>query len=490
MKSLWSAVVALGMAGAAFADDQDGTLPLSLGDDAAMARFEAETLLREVELLQQSDEEAIRKLREQAAKESQDELKDLPRRVSAVEKNMAAAGQTWDASKMLSFATPDGNFTAKIGGRIYLNYRHVDNAPSTGPNLDTFYLDTGRVMVEGSFFKNFVYRIEVEGQSSAGGAIATKEIFVGLKIGDFLFRGGQMKVPWSAEETCSSRFIDFVERSILNRLTPGFSQGVMATMTLFEKMLELNLGVFNGSLTREQGTRSLEALGDAKEIAGRIYAFPFMNMGSPILKVLRLGVDATLDFFDNEAMPDVNPGDLRSGGLTFMDFTALTAVDGMRTRVLFSLAWVYGPASVRAELGMYFTELDLALTGGVDDFRILMYLVQGSYLLTGEAKQLDNRIKPDQNLDPLAGGWGAWELAVRFTGIQVDRNAITSGMMAAGANLKTIQLTFGVNWWWAPNVVMRFNWEMLNADAAIFPKATGGSNDRLNVFLIRWQIDF
>jgi phosphate-selective porin OprO/OprP len=456
MRSLWSAVIVLGMAGAAMADDE--TLPLSLNDDAKARRLEQlEARLALLEA-QQSDEEAIRKLREAAAKESQDEMKELPSRVSKLEKSMASAGQTWDASKMLSFASADGNFTAKIGGRIYMNYRHIfDRADGgNGGAADTFWVDTARIQLDGTFYKDFFYRVEGEMKTSDNaGSLRIKDTYIGHNMGTyFTFRFGQMKVPFSAEETCSSRFIDFVERSIINRWMPAHDAGMMFNGSLFEKVVDWNLGVFNTSINRDD-RRSVVDAQDEKMVAGRLFISPFTSSSGP-LKVLRLGFDFTAGDVDNSAQGDISTGDL--GGAVLTDFGAATNVDGMRTRLGFNLSWVFGPASIRGEYAML-----------TSDF---------------------NEGKPNQNFAPLTGGWGAFELAVRFAAYEVGDEAITGGIAAAGANLEADQITIGINWWWSPNVIWRINYEMIGTDELVINTSGNVLDDQTDIFIVRFQIDF
>lgn len=508
MKSLGTAVVALALASAAWADDE---LPRKLNDGDREARLlELEARVRTLEA-QQSDEETIRKLREAAGQEKKQEAEELPGRVSKIEKQMASAGQTWDASKMLTFATADGNFTAKIGGRIYFTWLHIfDRDDGSGGTPDTFNLDTARVMLDGTFFKSFYYRVEYEAQSqaqtqtvdvdegagtsnvsitSARGTARMKDIYIGWNaIPDYLsIQGGQMKMPWSQEETCSSRFIDFGERSILNRLAPAHNAGVMAKGFLADKIFEWNLGVFNTALSRDAG-RNAPDPSDEKMVAARLFISPFVTQNNA-LKQLRLGVDAFVGDIDGGvAQPDLSTGDL--GGVAFADFNGTAALDGMRKAYLVNFHWGYGPFALRAEYGMINQEL---LDGTAEsDFDITGYYVQATWLLTGEDKPLENRVKPKNNLDPANGGWGAFELAARLAMVKVADEAIDAGIMAAGENQDTQEIAVGLNWWWAPNVALRLTYHMFSFDEDLTPAiGTGDSlEDKQDVFYVRWQIDF
>lgn len=484
MNPLFVAVIALGLTGVSAADDE---LPRSLSDAEREARLLAlEARVRELEA-QQSDEEAIRKLREAAAKEKRQEAEELPGRVSKIEKQMASAGQTWDASKMLTFSTPDGNFTAKIGGRIYFNYRHVfDRDDSSGAAADTFWVDTARVQLDGTFFKDFFYRLELEAKSGDNAASARlKDVYVGWTLNEFLtIRGGQMKVPWSAEETTSSRFIDFVERSIINRWAPAHNQGILFTGAFAEKIFDWTLGVMNTAVNRDAGRGTLDA-SDEKDFVGRLYVSPFRN-ASGLFKTLRLGFDFTIGDVDSATQGDITTGDL--GGTIMTDFGA-TVIDGMRQRMLLNFAWAYGPVSLRAEYGQISQELVDGLAE--DEYEVTMWLLQATWLITGEEKVLDNRIKPKNNFSPLNGGWGAFELALRAASYEVGDEAQDVGLVGATGNLETRQVTVGLNWWWSPNVIWRINYEMLDFDEDLPGIATGGEpDDQQRIFIVRWQIDF
>src|SRR5262245_34640297 len=98
MKFVWSAVIALSVAGAAYADDDEAKTPARTYTQAESdALLDLANRVMKLEELQQDAE--LEKLKAAAAREKQDESKGLPDRVSNLEKKIGAAGQTWDASK-------------------------------------------------------------------------------------------------------------------------------------------------------------------------------------------------------------------------------------------------------------------------------------------------------------------------------------------------------------------------------------------------------
>jgi len=450
-----------------------------------------------------------------ARAQDQDGVKDLLERVRKLEEREAvrekAAPPTWDSSRMLSFASADGSFTAKVGGRIYLNYRHIfDRDDGSGGDVDTFFLDTARLQADGTFFKDFFYRVELEAQTSTGtqtvdidegpgvtnvtitagrGRPQLKDTYLGWTIvpEHLSLQGGQMKTPWSQEETCSSRFIDFGERSLLNRLAPAHDMGLLFRGSFAEKIFEWSLGVFNGAFVRDGGRNSPDT-NDEKDAVGRLFITPFRTSGAKFIEQLRIGGDFTVG--DRDDLPvagaSVTAGDLGVGVVNPIAGGGFTA-DGLQTRYLFNASWIYGPASLRAEYAVVNTELNDAAPEG--DFDITAYYLQGTLLLTGEDKPLENRIKPRATLNLSEGTFGAFELAARIARVDTS-DGEDAGVVAATANPKTTEVTLGVNWWWTPNVALRINWERLSYDEDRLVGSGDSLEDKQDIFYVRWQIDF
>jgi len=507
MKFVWSAVIALGVAGVAYADDDEAkTTPRQYTQAEIEALQDLANRVLKLEELQQDAE--LEKLKAAAARERQDDQASLPGRVSNLEKQVAAQKPTWDASKMLSFSTPDGNFTAKIGGRLYVVYRHIMDwnsngtapaagATSGGPSAaDSFIVDSARFQLDGTFFKDFYYRIEGEAKSGetvngvlSTGFFRTKDVYMGWQgLGDwFQFQAGQFKMTLSQEETTSSRFIDFAERCLINRLVPGHIQGVRASGALFEKTFEWYLGITNGSSVRDGDRGSLDT-NDEKDYFGRFFLTPFKTMDMGFVKSLRVGFDFSRGKRDN---PSVAPGQISSGDLGLPNILTTAAVggavfEGVQTREDWNFSWNYGPMNVRAEYLWIKNELEATAPLAGAHHQNGWY-VSSAFVLTGEEKTLENRIKPFANFSPLDGNWGAWELAARWAVVNQDND---TGIASSANQTHTTEYTFGLNWWMTPNVIMRIDWEHLVYDRDIVTGFNGALKRSEDEIYIRWQIDF
>ena len=416
------------------------------------------------------DPDQDKKIRDEAMKE----------RVDALEKKQQE-GVSFTNSNGLKFKSGDGNFEGAIGGRFYFVYRHVfERADGGGSLADSFVVDTARIQLDGTFYKDYFYRIEAE--FAKNGSFALKDGWIGWKgVDDLAIQFGQMKEPFSQEETCSSRFIDFAERSILNRIVPAHDIGMMGKGALLDKVLEWELGIFNGN-SRNASGRNVNDINDEKDITARLRVNPFRTSSNDWIKQLRIGVAYGIGDVDSTAIGDITTGDL--SGLTVLDFTGTE--DGLRTRLGLELSWIMGSASVRAEYVIHNQEV---ISGtGTDDFDIKGYYVQASYILTGENKPLENRVIPKKNFNLREGTWGAWELAIRFAGLDAS-DGESAGVIAATANQEVTEFTFGVNWWMTPNVRLMLNFERFSFDEDI-PQAGNDPISDQSIFYTRFQIDF
>ena len=135
-------------------------------------------------------------------------------------------------------------------------------------------------------------------------------------------------------------------------------------------------------------------------------------------------------------------------------------------------AWVNGPLSVQSEYMKAYADRT-----GASDVDFDGYYVQASYFLTGEHRNYKtsegafSRIKPKKNYGK-EGGLGAWEVAARYSGLDLNDSDIAGGRLN--------DITTGLNWYLNPNT--RIMWNYVYAD-----KNDVGQADML---MMRLQFDF
>jgi phosphate-selective porin OprO/OprP len=125
------------------------------------------------------------------------------------------------------------------------------------------------------------------------------------------------------------------------------------------------------------------------------------------------------------------------------------------------------------------------------------WYVQGTWLLTGESRRYDKdsaswrNPRPDKPFGFKNGGFGAWELAARYSELDLNYNAGVAGTALAAGGIrggKQEAVTVGLNWY--PNNVIRFlfNYQHVNIDRL---NAGGGQiGQNVDILAARAQLAF
>ncbi len=149
------------------------------------------------------------------------------------------------------------------------------------------------------------------------------------------------------------------------------------------------------------------------------------------------------------------------------------------TRYGAEAAFVYDSFSVQSE----YMQKGYSVDGGSDPVFDSWYIM-GSYFLTGEHRPYSggsfSRVKPNSNfLSDDGPGMGAWEVAARYSTMDLNDAGITGG--------ETDIITLGVNWYLNPSVRLMANYTSADVTDAAGVPGTDGDGD---FFSMRFQIDF
>jgi phosphate-selective porin OprO/OprP len=141
------------------------------------------------------------------------------------------------------------------------------------------------------------------------------------------------------------------------------------------------------------------------------------------------------------------------------------------------LLWVDGPISLQSEAMVTMCDFQgqsCALPG---------VYAQAGWFLTGEHRPYDrkqgaiDRVIPKENFGyNAAGGSGAWEVATRFSWLDLSDHDIKGGQLT--------DWTAGVNWYWNPYTKLVFNYVHSMANVP------GSSQSQTDMFGLRAQVDF
>jgi phosphate-selective porin OprO/OprP len=372
----------------------------------------------------------------------------------------------------------DGAFELAFGGRVQLDYRaysregKADDPSERATPPNTFLLRRARLEVDGTLYKDeenperdLYFQFKVQADFADEESTLLRDGFVNVHVRDDIqVMAGQFKAPFSQEELSSSRFIDFVERSMLNNLAPSRSPGVMVWGKTAKGILQ-----YAASLQNDRGELGLNRDASAgPDLFGRVRLSPF---GSGAFQKFSIGGAFGAGERQNETLII---GRTSSRSVVFFSRVPL---NGHLVRRNFEGAWYWNNVGVEAEFdGARAQRLGLG-EGGVDlpDLDAKGFMAQGMFILTGENKG-DDSITPNKPLHE--GGPGAWELAFRYGRFEVDDGVNVSNLAQT--------YTFGVNWWL--NKFMRYQ---SNFVFESFRRPPAGFADAsIFAYLTRMQIYF
>jgi phosphate-selective porin OprO/OprP len=256
-------------------------------------------------------------------------------------------------------------------------------------------------------------------------------------------RAGKFKGPIGHEVLQSSSDLLFIERGMQANLTPSRVIGAQLQGATRNGALNWTAGLYKGALDATEA--DLDHLGDDFDAGFRLALRPFAARSGGDLTI---GLGATVGRANR--LIDNSDEDQRiryrsSGRTAFFRYRDGLVADGQRIRVNPFAHWYRGRLGVLAEGIRSISEL----RGGDGSHRQTTdaWLLQGSWVLTGERAGY-GQLRPARPVG-VGGGWGAWELGLRWHVLQTDRNAFVG--LAPLAHPAAVQraeaLAIGLKWY-------------------------------------------
>ena len=482
--SIASITAGLALAGAAAADEVGG----AAGGTAAASGGTVVEQLLDIMLQQKNiTPEQYEALLEQARREEAAAAARLADAAKAGETAPVAAGPAdwdfkWDNGFNVSRA--DGAFKLKFGGRTQLDGAIVSESDGLSDDLRALggegqgngvEFRRARIFFEGTVYERLFFRAQYD---FAEGSPAFKDVYMGLKglgpVGSI--QVGQFKEPFFLDEQTSSNYITFMERPLPNAFFPDRNVGVMAFNNLADKRMLWQVGVFRDS---DDFGRVFSNFSDTDwDTAVRLTGLPvWSDDGS---RFVHLGA-AYVHRFRGESeryrqRPEAHLTD------RFVDTGTLPVSD---TNVFGAeLAWIHGPFSLQSE----YTHSLVNGDNGQENVDFWGAYAQVSYFLTGEHRVYEpeygrfGRVKPKANFDPSEGTWGAFEIAARYSYLDLDDRSVRGGKLS--------DVTAGINWHLFPNARIMLNYvhaDVSGREATVNALPINGTGD---IVQTRFQIDF
>ena len=509
--ALSASLMALAVAAALPARAEDGPAPGRkdrVGELLETLKAKGVIDEKDYEALTENSAEARAARRRDALKKAQEE------EAANVRKSQYAG--RWNNG--IIFETPDRANSVSLSGRVHADYRYFekDTAASTfdlrrvyltvagkwnewltwDVSADLAQTTTASSATTGTQTANLgtgaVSSTTVSPQSNGGSVLDVAWFNVAFSDAAQL-RFGQFKMPMSLEELTSSRFLDFQERSLVNRFVPAKERGVMLHGI---PMPGLTYGIALSNGSGKNGVES-SANFDRPDVIGRVSANVAEFIGAQTNAVYHVGAAYSQGTLSNTTSLSV--GSEPRTGATFFSTSAFDGTGVDRQRMGLEAALAYGPFKLQGEY-LNTNYSGRSKGGAAYDRDIETYYASALWMVTGEryAESYRNgtfgRISPYSNFVPGGTGTGALELGVRWSGLNAGdfatTNAAGTGVLSSATSRTSSAdtLTLQAKWIWTPNVRFLINFVTTKYGNPI--AFTGFTTDREKAITMRASFDF
>lgn len=444
--------------------------------DARIEALEAQLQALAGELQAMKAERAIEK---QALKEEirEDVVEEATARVfQNIEPAVGISEETdqvsvgFNKNNNLEITSADGSRTLQFFGKAQLDYTQFNDDVSDQPNGTNFR--RARIGAQGKFTDDWFYRFQFGFAEDQADIEDFHLTYLGFDAADI--RIGHQRPVFGFDENTSAKYTFFTERAAPNNV---FSQARLIGLNFLGggDHWSWGAGVF-GETAGANNPGDDEGLSLDFGVSANV-----LGLANPETEsVLHLGAayshrrptdDVTLAYAPTADSPLI----VNTGAISNVD-----SIDAIGLE----LVAAHGPFSFQSE---YFTaDVNVDDAFGLDaDFD--GFYAQASWFITGESRAATYngrsgtffRVDPKRSFSLTEGGWGAWELAVRYE--HVDLNDSGAGLL--GGQLDNT--TLGVNWHINPYVTLFANYILVDTDEnSVVP------DDDPEIFNMRLQWEF
>jgi phosphate-selective porin OprO/OprP len=276
---------------------------------------------------------------------------------------------------------------------------------------------------------------------------------------------GKQKEPISMERSMSLIYLPMQERSaVADAMLPSRNVGIVLSGTGFNQRMTWAGGVFNDWVDTGGSWHD-----NATEYTGRVTWLPWTSEDESNLVHLGFGFQYTnaKEGLLYVAEPEFNQAP------HFLD-TGVFDADSSLTYNL-EASWRKGPFWLLSQY--VFNDVDAPELGSPD---FTGYYVTASWALTGEMRGY-NRKSGIFNALPISksvyqGGWGAWEVAARWSDTDLTDGLVDGGDMQI--------LSLGLNWWLSPFFNVNVNYRWITLDRFGVEGQTDGFTSRVVLLLL------
>jgi phosphate-selective porin OprO/OprP len=322
----------------------------------------------------------------------------------------------------------EGTYQLKLGGFVQADGRFFTR--SEGLPNNTFVVRRARLELRGTIAKYFELRVQpalVEDRVTVLDAFGNVHLIEEVQL-----RVGKMKSPVGLEYLQSATDLLFPELGLPSLLVPQRDVGALVHGKLLDGTVLYQLGAFNGVA---DGTSADIDENASKDFTARLFLHPFKALRLPALEGFGIGVAGTVGN-QRGALPRFRT----PGREAFFAYAEGARADGRRQRMSPQAYWYFGPIGAFVE----YIRCKQRVTDGTASADVTSQAVQvaGSVVIGGKPSYRGATIALP--LDPLAGTWGAVELAARYGWLGVSGEAFDQAFADDETSARGVQ-SFGVS---------------------------------------------
>jgi len=464
--------------------------------------------------------ERIEKLESDLAK-TKDDAKSTKAKVVDIKAKQDEVSISMDNGRP-TFKSGDGRFSLALRARVQADFASFMQSDAgigntrkqqTGFGVPAGFFDRGSgstvrrayLGIEGLFFKDFWYefRLDAGGSSASGKAGINLARVSYIGIPHFRINAGIIQPVFTYGDTVSSGNLMFIERAEIDNIAVGnfggsdSRRGVEMTFAkdnfLYGGDNLILSAAYTGATTETAnglgGDEQEQVLGRA---AYRFYSDANSNFQVGVSGAQLIHRNPTIGALTLEDNPEIRVTDSKL-------ISAAVANVQRGTMYGFDAEAQYKNFYVGGEYHKYV--LDRANAPGSSvrnkDAEFGGWYVEGSWVITGEAKQYSKESKGNEYgswgapkvVKPFSlsgNSWGAWELAVRYSDTDLNWNANSVSGVAGGEEKVW---AFGVNWYLNNNVKLQVNNLVVNVERS---SGAGLTNNYLgqNMNVIAGRLQF
>ena len=371
----------------------------------------------------------------------------------------------------LKVTSNDGDFEFKLNGRLMLDYAfYNEDVEKAGQRFGNgAELRRARVALGGKVFKYWKYKLGL--RFASGDQHINDAYLQWTGFDNMTITAGRHKPPFSLQQQTSSKYISFMERSLVDEFAPGRAWGLSAQYA--HDFWRARVGFFTGN--KNDGDDIDSRSNPDWQIGARINIIPpigdeqLVHFGGSI-NYRKLQASDRVRF---RSRPESHVTDNRTVN------TGRFAAENV-LRYGFEAAFMYGPFAAVGEYMGAMVNIEEDNDDMTDDPNFSGYYVQAMYLLNGKRKYSRSSAKFG-GVTPTAGinegGHGAIEFAARYSTLDLTDEHIEGGEQR--------NVSLGLNWYPAKTIAFKLDYtQVLEVDGGTFDGNEPG------IFQMRAQYEF